>query len=143
MKYQQPDLTDEACEILSRTNDGSDLAREHLALVQAAVNKQLTNRGVHLLRVLHQQVTTDAYHRPYLFGVPHLTKNVDGYVLWREEHVVEHFSEPRSQAAIERLRVAAIELAQRCLSLEARNIVPNISTVLNDVLCNRRTPETV
>ena len=38
-------MCDKACEILQRTNDGDDLAPNHLWLVQEMVNGHLNERG--------------------------------------------------------------------------------------------------
>lgn len=131
--YKQPDRTEKTCAILRATNDGDDLSSNDLSLVQSAVNRNLTEEGIRLFDELHQQVTAGTYHRPYLFDIPGLSQDLEGYILWQEKYVIEHFTW-HDEASAARLRIEALELADRCRVLEVRQIVPSISTVLNDAL---------
>lgn len=103
-----------ACEILQRTNDGDDLAPEHLYLLQELVNGNINDRGVTLCRQIHSQVMTGNYHKPWLCGVENLTQDHEGYVYWRGQHV-EHYSHQK----YEDMKRDAVELSRRCLLLEA------------------------
>ena len=55
-----------ACEILKATNDGDDLAPEHLYLVQALVNGNITEKGIQLMIEVRDQVKSKTYKRPWL-----------------------------------------------------------------------------
>lgn len=131
--YNQPPRGEEAIEILRATRDGEDLSPGHLGLLQSAVNHHLTEEGLQAFDALHGQVLDGTYKRPYLFDIEHLTISHEGYVYWKEVHRVEHYTFYGANA-YETLRVAAIELARRCLILESMKVTPTISTVLKDEL---------
>ncbi len=54
-------VQDKCAEILLKTNDGQDLAPEHLHLVIAAVNGELTETGKALIEELWSQVVDGSY----------------------------------------------------------------------------------
>lgn len=54
-------VQDKCTEILLKTNDGQDLAPEHLHLVIAAVNGELTETGKALIGELWSQVSDGSY----------------------------------------------------------------------------------
>ena len=58
-----PSLTEQSLEILQRTRDGEELEPFHLSLVQAAVNKHLTARGIETFQQLYATVTSGRYVR--------------------------------------------------------------------------------
>lgn len=132
MQNQQPSRINEAIEILRATHDGEDLDPSDLALLQSAVNHNLTEEGVRIFNALHQQAISSTYQKPWLFNIEHLTINHTGNVRWRD-HIVEHYTF-HNDDSVARLRVEAIELARRCAPLEQRQITPSIEAVLNDAL---------
>ena len=132
MQNQQPSRINEAIEILRATHDGEDLDPSDLALVQSAVNHNLTEEGVRIFDTLHQRAISGAYQKPWLFDFEHLTIDHIGNVRWRD-HIVEHYTFYNDDS-VARLRVEAIELAHRCALLEQRHITPRIAAGLNDSL---------
>lgn len=116
---------DQCLEIIQLTNDGDALAPEHLYLVQTAVNGWLSEFGEVELQKLYQQVTTGTYVKPWLCGVEHLTRDHEGYVYWKGQHV-EHYSFDDAAAEL----AAAQELAARCRWLEARGIEVNVTSAV-------------
>lgn len=120
----RPRNIDKAIAILQKTQDGNQLSPGHLSLVEAAANGHLTPAGEKTFAEVHKAVAEDRYVRPWLHGVAHLTKDHLGYVLWRNKGV-EHFSFSDPQAE----KAAAIDLAERCLSVESRGFPVNGRTI--------------
>lgn len=58
-------VCDMPCDILQRTNDGDDLAPEHLKLLELAVNGELNDRGKALFEKLHQEVSEGRYRTSF------------------------------------------------------------------------------
>ncbi len=54
-------VQDKCIEILLKTSDGQDLAPEHLSLVVAAINGEVTEIGKALIEELWSQVSSGAY----------------------------------------------------------------------------------
>jgi chemotaxis methyl-accepting protein methylase len=131
-QYRQPSRISEAIEILRATHDGEDLDPRDLALVQSAVNHNLTEEGIRIFDALHQQAISGTYQKPWLFSIEHLTIDHTGNVRWRD-HIVEHYTFFNDDS-VARLRVEAIELARRCALLEQHQIIPSTAAVLNDSL---------
>jgi hypothetical protein len=132
MQNQQPSRINEAIEILRATHDGEDLDPSHLALLQSAVNHNLTEEGVRIFDALHQQAISGTYQKPRLFNIEHLTIDHVGNVRWRDR-IVEHYTFYNDDS-VARLRIEAIELANRRTLLEKRHITPSIAAVLDDAL---------
>lgn len=119
-------LADAAIDILQRTRDGEDLDPAHLKLVELAVNGMLNETGLALFRELHAQVQR-GYVKPWFHGVEHITRNHEGYVLWRGKPI-EHFS--GDYAGSDEAATYVKELARRCAILEARGINPDTNHVV-------------
>jgi hypothetical protein len=121
-------LTDKAIAILAATKDGDQLQGRHLALVQAAVNGNLSETGIAAFEQLHQSVISGAYMQEYhwLHGIEHLTKDGQGYVYWKGQHV-EHYS----FSDTDREATAAHKLAEKCHKLEAIGFPVNGRTALS------------
>ena len=83
---------DMAIEILRKTNDGNDLAPEHLKLVEVAANGWLSEAGEVAFHELHRDVE-NGYKKPWLHGIEHLTRDHEGYVYWKGRRV-EHYDSP-------------------------------------------------
>jgi len=111
--------TDQAIQILARTRDGSDLAPQHLRLVQAVVNKHANALGLEAFATLHEQVTAGTYVKPWFHGHEHLTKNHLGTVSWRGQSV-DHFAFKNQHAEAQ----AAADLAKLCIRLESVGLTP-------------------
>lgn len=119
-------LADAAIDILQRTRDGEDLDPKHLKLVELAVNGMLNETGLTLFRELHAQVQR-GYVKPWFHGVEHITRNHEGYVLWRGKPI-EHFS--GDYAGSDEAATYVKELARRCAILEAQGITPDTNHVV-------------
>lgn len=119
-------LTDHAIEILQKTNDGEDLDPKHLKIVEYAVNGLLNQTGLHLFYDLLENVR-GGYVRPWFHGVEHVTRNHQGYVLWKGV-AIEHYSGAyaHSDEAAENIR----ELARRCAILEGKGVTPDTNSVV-------------
>ena len=104
---------EKAIEILQRTRDGDDLAPEHLSLIELAVNDMVSEAGQIAFERLYGDVAGGSYVQPWYHGIEHLRKDHRGYVYWKGVQV-DHFSFDRYEEA----REAAIELADRCRTLE-------------------------
>ena len=119
-------LADTAIEILRATRDGDDLDPKHLKLVELAVNGHLNDAGLAAFQNLLEQVRA-GYAKPWLHGVEHITRDHDGYVLWKCQSI-EHFSQPYASGGDAKVYVQ--ELARRCAILEDRNEVPTTTNVV-------------
>lgn len=123
-------LIDDALEILEQTEDGELLTPLHLKLTELAVNGFLNEASEVAFAELHASVMSGEYVKtPHWFhGIEHLTKNHEGYVLWKDR-TVDHYS---FRDAREEKR-AALKLAARCRRLEARGMPVTGGTVHNRV----------
>lgn len=121
------DTCDKACEILSKTNDGEDLAPQHLYLLQEMVNGHLNETGEEKFYKLWESVVQTGYVKPWFHGIEHLTINHQGYVLWKGK-AVEHYDNPWRWT--EEAKAAAEEVASRCRILEERGEAPNVNNVI-------------
>ena len=117
---------DIACEILHDTNDGNDLAPEHLSLIQSAVNGFLTDDGYQAFRELLDQVRS-GYKKPWFHGIEHLTIDHTGYVVWKGQRV-EHFD--MYWAYSQEAKAQAAEVARRCRLLEEKGAELSVSSVI-------------
>lgn len=117
---------DKACEIIRRTNDGDDLAPEHLYLVQEMVNGHLNEQGEIAFEELYQSVLR-GYKKPWFHGIEHLTRDHEGYIYWKGK-VVEHYDSPWAGTA--EGREAANRLAARCRHLESIGVEPSSTTAI-------------
>jgi len=107
-------MHDQAIEILQKTNDGNDLAPEHLKLLEMTVNGLINEAGEIAFEELYQNVMK-GYKRPWFHGIEHLTRDHEGYVYWKDARV-EHYS----FSDYEQEGRAAAELADICREIEAR-----------------------
>lgn len=117
-----------AIHILQKTNDGDDLAPEHLYLLQEAVNGHLGKKGEIDFSQLYNSVLK-GYKKPWLHGIEHLTIAHDGYVYWKDKQV-EHYDFPWAYS--EEARVQALEIERQCKVLETRGIEPTTISVVWD-----------
>ena len=113
-------VCDKACEILRKTRDGDDLSPPHLYLVQEMVNGRLNEKGEAAFEELYQSVL-QGYKPPWFHDIEHLTRNHEGYVLWKGK-AVEHYDSPWAYSAAAKKQVE--ELARRCRILESRGEIP-------------------
>lgn len=120
---------DRAIEILRLSDDGERLSPGDLAIVQAAVRNRLTEEGHRVLEQVYGQLTAGAYVPENLCGVPHLTRDLQGYVYYKGVHV-EHFSHT-SEAD---MRDASLKLAERCRLLESKGFPVNSRTAVCPVM---------
>lgn len=111
-------------EILEKTNDGDDLAPEHLRLVEYCANNSLTEKSEIALRKLHQNVM-NGYCKPWYHGIKNMTQDHEGFIYWKGIRV-EHYSFDEYGKADR----AAKELEKRCKALEEQGITPTARTVL-------------
>ena len=68
--------------ILRATCDGDDLAPQHLALLQEAVNCHLSEKGQAAFQELVESVRND-YTRLWFHGIEHVTIDHERYESWR------------------------------------------------------------
>jgi hypothetical protein len=108
---------DKACEVLVATHDGEDLDPNDLAMVEAHVNGWLTEKGIDKFEELYEQVKNGKYVKPWLCGVEHLTRDLQGYVYWKGINV-EHYS----FRDYDKMKAAAEELGRRCRIVESRGL---------------------
>ena len=117
-------INDMACAILQKTNDGDDLAPEHLGMLESAVNGFLTEKGEVVFTELYDSVMK-GYTKPWFLGVENFTQDLEGYVYYKSVHV-EHYSHMSHDEALKELK----ELERRCLYLESKGITPNSKTAI-------------
>ena len=126
-----PNLIEQSIDILRDSRDGEDLDPAHLSLVEAAVNNNLTERGVQAFRQLHADVIAGKYTKPWLCGVEHVTRDLQGYVYWKGNHI-EHFTFSAMDAA--HLKAITQRLGEKCRHIEALGLPVCGSTYLNSWL---------
>jgi len=119
-------LAQDAIEILQLTHDGDDLDPRHLKLVESAVNGRLNTDGLVAFDNLLTQVRA-GYAKPWFHGVTNITRDHEGYVLWKGRPV-EHFS--HDYAASPEAPIYLREIARRCSIIEARGEVPDTNAVV-------------
>jgi len=119
-------VSDKAIAILRKTNDGDDLAPEHLKLLEMAVNGFLNAVGDVAFHELYQNVMS-GYKKPWFHGIENMTNDHIGYVYWKGT-VVEHYDLYWAYSA--EAKVAAQELSRRCKILEERGITPTTTTAI-------------
>lgn len=121
------EICDKACEILRLTNDGDDLAGEHLSFIEAAINCGLNDRGeTALIQLLEQCKSEEGYKRPWHLGVEFMTKDTDNYIYFKDIQV-EHYT---FRGDTVREKKALVELQARCLLLEKYNFEVNSSSTV-------------
>lgn len=128
---EAPSLIEQSIEILRDSRDGEDLDPAHLSLVEAAVNNNLTERGVEAFRQLHAEVTSGKYIKPWLCGVEHVTRDLQGYIYWKGNRI-EHFTFSAMDAA--HLKAITQRLVERCRHIEALGLPVCGRTYFNDWL---------
>lgn len=128
---EAPSLIEKSIEILRDSRDGEDLDPAHLSLVEAAVNNNLTERGVEALRQLHAEVTSGKYIKPWLCGIEHVTRDLQGYIYWKGNRI-EHFTFSAMDAA--HLKAITQRLAEKCSHIEALGLPVGGRTYFNDWL---------
>lgn len=116
---------DMACTILHLTDDGNELEPHLLALVENAVNGNLSPEGRHLFLILHDTVKNGHYIRPWFHNIEHLVRDHEGYVYWKGQRI-EHYSFRNYR----RERDAAIELAKKCRLMEQRGLQVNLMNLM-------------
>ena len=125
-----PSLRDEAIEVLRGTRDGDALSSSDLALLQAVVNagslQGLSEWAQERWPAIVADVRSDSYVRPWFHDIENLTKDHEGYVLWRGKSV-EHYSFPEKRRDAE--KIAAQKLAAACLRLECDSISPTTTNL--------------
>lgn len=116
-------LIDKALDILSKTNDGDSLDPQHLKLLEYAVNGVLNEKGVEVFNQLHEQVVAGQYQKPYLHGVEYMTRDHEGYIYYKGQHV-EHYSSWWVYSLNAKQELEALQ--DQCIFLEKNGIAPRI-----------------
>jgi len=120
--------------ILEHSNDGDDLAGSDLALVQGAVNGELSTRGEVVLYQLNHRVVEGTYEIPAFCGVDNLTRNNEGFVFWKgkqiEHYDHDHWAQPGWEKEMQK---DAEELGRVCQYLDDNGI----KVTFNNYLDNR------
>lgn len=119
-------LHDICIEILQMTNDGERLSPPHLRLVEMTINNGISEAGEIALYKLHENVLS-GYKPDWFHGIEHLTIDHEGFVYWKNIQV-EHYTP--SWAYSEEARVSAIELVDRCRTVEKRGDKPTTCSVI-------------
>ena len=108
---------------MQATNDGDDLDPPDLKLLENAVNGFLNELGEAAFEKLYQNALR-GYTKPWFHGIENMTIENSGYVKWKGT-VVEHYT--LSWAYSIEARGQALELARRCVILEARGETPTMN----------------
>ena len=127
------DFCELACDILSATKDGDELAPPDLKLVELAVNGFLNEAGKAAFMELHRNAAKpEGYTVPWFLGIEHLTRDHDRYVYWKGVRI-EHFDHDHWQQDgwRERMKADAEALAAHCLGLEALGTAPTWQNVVS------------
>jgi hypothetical protein len=121
--------TDTVCEkailVVSKTDDGSQLAPADLHLTESAANGFLTEKGVAAFEQLYQLVLNDQYHQPWLQDIEFLTVDHEGYIYWKGNQV-EHYDYPYADDSRQDLE----DLAIRCAHIESLGLTPTTTLVI-------------
>jgi hypothetical protein len=112
-------ICDKCCEILQRTDDGDLLEPWHLKLIECAANNSLNEKGLKALDELYKDVTEGSYVKPFLHGIPGITRDHEGYIYWKDIRI-EHYSNWYVNSICARNHL--LDLAKRCEFLESRGI---------------------
>jgi hypothetical protein len=121
-------LIDKALEIIEVTHDANDLSPPHLKLTELAVNGFLNEEGKLAFEELYRNATKPGgYTVPWFHDIEHLTRDHQGYVRWKGNHV-EHYESPWCYS--DEAREAAAEVARRCRLLEYMGEVPTTEKVI-------------
>lgn len=128
-----PSTIDRCIEILQRTHDGNALAPRHLKLVEMMCNASVcavSEAAEIVFDDLYRRVADGSYDhtKVWFHDIEHLTRDHEGYVLWRDR-IVEHYSFRDYDGE----HAAALALAERCRSLEARGLPVNGATVTQSI----------
>lgn len=123
MTTEKPDFGELAIEILRATSDGDDLSSRDLALVQAAVNDNLSPQGEEIFLDLHARASSGKYQRPWHFDVEHVTKCPEAYIYWKGKQI-EHFT---YRGDTEKEKEATVRLGEACLAVEAEGLPVNFT----------------
>jgi hypothetical protein len=123
-------INEKALEILRATSDGSNLAPRDLSLLQAAVNGDLSEKGIEVFNELYEQVMAGTYdkNKVYYYGVEHMTKDCIGYIYYKGK-LVEHYSYRNSAEEITALK----RLQARCVLLEAKGVEVDTATAVFEI----------
>lgn len=121
---------DDAIDVLRGTRDGDDLSPFDLSLLQAVVNANslddLRESARQRWQAVVVAVRAGTYTPPWFHGIEHLTKDHEGYVMWRGK-TVEHYSFSADRRDDE--KAAAAYLAASCLRLERDGITPRTNSL--------------
>ena len=111
-------------EILENTNDGGKLSPQHLKLIEMSVNGFANDEGLAELERIYQLVKSNQYV-DWFHGIEHLTKDHEGYVYWKGQHV-EHYSFRN----YEEEEIAAQDLKECCIHLEKLGVPVNCTNAV-------------
>ena len=124
-------MIDESLDILRQTSDGNQLSAGDLSLVQAAVNDCLTDHGKERFRVLHKQVVSGTYTKPFLCGIAHVTRNHQNYIFWKGIQI-EHFSTHAMKEG--ELEACTRSFAKTCEHIEKLGLAVDCRSYFNEWL---------
>ena len=114
-------LIEKALLILRETNDGNDLARCDLLLLQRIVNAcvfRIAESDEVEFDKLYSMIEKGEYGTRWFNGIEHLTMDAEGYVYWKGNHV-EHYSGSLGIEGHPKSIKASEELARRCRILDS------------------------
>ena len=107
-------------DILQLSNDGDDLAPEHLKLIEISANHGLNKRGEQELQDIYNNLKEGKYKAPWFMGVSGMTQDHEGYIYYHGKHV-EHYTNSAFENA-EAIKKDLIELKNRCELLIKNNV---------------------
>ena len=119
------DTPSKAIKILRKTHDGDKLAPEHLHLLQAAVNNNLTETGLKAFYEIYNAVINNQYQIPWLHNIKDLIIKHDAYSFTKTPPNERH-NLPLSQNSINSLKT----LGKTCEHLENIGVPITINTTI-------------
>ena len=118
---QKVSLYEMATYILQNTHDGDMLAPHHLKLVEMGINQHLNKEGIKALEDLYDSVL-NGYEKPWLHGIKHMTKDLQGFIYWRGVNV-DHYSFDTVKSE----KASAVKLGETCREVERRGYVADFT----------------
>lgn len=123
-EQEQDSKYDIVGDILQNTNDGNDLSRFDLKMVENLINGFLNDEGFKYMQNLHKQVMSGTYKIPFFHGIENFIQDQEGFVYYKGKRV-EHYSFRDYKDEEYALR----DLERYCKLLEKYGIKPNGSSI--------------
>lgn len=118
-------LIDVCCNVLKLSDDGEDLSPRDLKFIENVVNYGCSEEGEIYLYEMEKKLENKTYAKNWAYDVEDLTQDHEGYIYYKGIHV-EHYSHSNYDNA----RKDALELRDRCKTLEKNNIPVNCANAI-------------